>query len=158
MVCTLSIYVGPLAKPSRIPTPESSSRPLPPLGYVAESLSLHRSPRQRPPELEAPPTSHSPYGTRPTKTITVEIHGIASSNKPSKASRSERATHFVVGKRDRHSNSDNRKKAFTKVTIGKDRHGATAKQTKAHTTRKKCNSWGNGGRLNELRIRLDDIH
>ena len=98
------------AKPSRIPTPESTSRPLPPLGYVADDISLLHV--QCPPNGEAPiisassslyaqrpPNGETPLVTsmqhpriivppaKPPKTITVEFHAITMNEKqPSKAS------------------------------------------------------------------------
>ena len=98
------------AKPSRIPKPESTSRPLPPLGYVADGISLLHT--QHPPNRETPLVTslypqHPPNGetplitsaqhpctivppAKPPKTITVEFRAITTNEKqPSKASHEE---------------------------------------------------------------------
>lgn len=107
-------------KPSRIPTPESTSRPLPPLGYVADGISLLHT--QCPPSGEAPtvttpryaqhpPNEETPFITpvqypcnnivppaKPPKTITVEFRATTTTmneKQPSKASCEEHSNPSV---------------------------------------------------------------
>ena len=157
------------AKPSRIPMPKSTSRPLPPLGYVADGLSLLHT--QGPPSEEAPvvtsvqhPRTIAPPA-KPPKTITVELRAITTNKKrPSKASYEEHSspsTQSAAVLKPKHATNNNgrtetKKKQVTKpkATTG-DKHNKIVKKTRATVSHKAHCSWGGSGRLNELRIRLD---
>ncbi len=156
------------AKPSRIPTPESTSRPLPPLGYVADGISLLHT--QHPPSGETPivtsvqhPRIYAVPPAKPQKTITVEFHAIATNEKqPSKASHEEHSnpsTHSAAVKPKRsminNGRIETRKKQVTKpkATTG-DKHNRITKQMRASASDKTHSSWDGVGRLQQLRIRL----
>lgn len=168
----LLVYVWEIdlqAKPSRIPTPESPARPLPSIGYVAESISLHHTPRlQNPPSDENPPlfsaqapplSSVQPHHTAPhTKSITVKIKGLPGTSKPfSKASLGEYGSsltqdsvvvHSHLVKTGRGAESRKRELIRSKASTRKKY------QTKPNAACGRSTSWGTAGRLNELRIRL----
>lgn len=163
----IGVDTGPTAKPSRIPTPERTSRPLPSFGYVAESISLHHTPRQHPPPNEGITTFPRPAPkVRHTKTFTVEIVGVTTNKKQlSKASQKEEYEHSLSQRsttvKPNHSMRKNRgiesKKKETIKSNTTKKHGAVIKQTRMHALHKEINPWGSEGRLNELRIRLDHV-
>lgn len=131
-------------KPSRIPTPESTSRPLPSLGYVADDISLLRVQcppngegsvitslalhAQRPPNGETPLVNSMQHPritvppAKPPKTVTVEFRAITTNEQqPSKASCEERSNPSTqsAAVKPKHSMNDNgrtetRKKRVTK--------------------------------------------
>lgn len=145
------------AKPSRIPTPEAPARPLPSIGYVAESISLHHAPRlPRPSNDEAPPISsaQSPHTAPHTKSITIEIKGLPEYKEPlSKASVVEcggSSTQRTVAIHSRSMKSAESRKRELIASKGSTRKKY---QTKSDAAYRKSNSCGTAGRLNVLRIR-----
>ena len=147
--CLYVCEVDLQAKPSRIPTPESPARPLPSIGYVAESISLHHAPR-----LRRPPNDEAPHTVPHTKTITVEIKGLPENKKPlSKASMEECCGSSTQRTVVMHSHSmksaENRKRGLI-VSKGSIRKKC---QTKSDAAHRKSNSYGTAGRLNVLKIR-----
>ena len=154
------------AKPSRIPTPESTSRPLPPLGYVADGISL--LPTQHPPNGETPVITSVQHPSitmspaKPPKTITVEFRAITTNEKqPSKASCEEHSnlsahSAAVKPKHSGRTEASYRKKQVSKpkATTG-DKHIKITKQTRASGGHKTHSSRGGSGKLKELRIWLD---
>ena len=164
------------AKPSRIPIPESTSRPLPPLGYVADDISLLHVPSGEAPIITSPFAQHPPNGetplvqhphiivppVKPSKTITVEFRAITTNEKQSsKASCEEHSNPSTqsAAVKPKHSMNNNgrtetRKKQVTKPkATARDKHSRIIKQTRASASHKAHSSWGGLGRLNELRIR-----
>ena len=153
------------AKPSRIPTPESTSRPLPPLGYVADGISLLHT--QHPPNGETPLITSVQHPSitvspaRPPKTITVEFRAITTNEKqPSKASREEHsnpsAQPAVKPKHSGPTEASYRKKQVSKPkAITGDKHNRITNQTRASAGHKTHSSRGGPGKLKELRIWLD---
>ena len=153
--------MSPQAKPSRIPTPASTTRPLPSQGYVSDGVVL---PKPHPPSSELVQSQNKAPTTRPTKTITIELHGntegtfVPSRGKCSdSATRTHRAAENVKStpsKTVNHKGIETRKKHPTKTNTVTDKNHTTTKQTRGKTGRhKQSNSWANRGRMNELRIR-----
>ena len=154
------------AKPSRIPTPESTSRPLPPLGYVADGISLLHT--QHPPNGETPLITSVQHPSitmspaKPPKTITVEFRAIATNEKqPSKASREEHSNPSaqpaaVKPKHSGRTEASYRKKQISKPKAG-DKHNRITKQTRMSNGHKTHSSRGDSGKLKELRTRLDQF-
>ena len=159
----LGTGIGPQARPSRIPTPESPSRPLPSIGYVAESISLHppASLHPRPHSARTHPLSsvHSPppaSHTKPTKAITIEIKAITENRKPfgKEVSRVECGDSPAQVTAVTQEHSTKRNKGRKRVIVVRKATTGGKRQRGANVGHKKSNSWGNAGRLNELRIRL----
>ena len=153
--------MSPQAKPSRIPTPESTTRPLPSHGYVADSVVL---PKPRPLNEDTPPitlvhSQKSAPSARPTKTITVKLRGIPKHTKPTTGKYEHSNEQTAATKSDQSKRSNPRgiettKKPHTKTRTATDKSGTMAKLSRAKPAHhRRSNSWAKGGRLNELRIR-----
>lgn len=152
--------MSPQVKPSRIPTPESTTRPLPSHGYVADTVAL---PKPRPPNEDTPPITRlvhsqsSAPSARPTKTITVKLHGTTKHTKPGTgryehSNEQTAAAKSNPSKRSNPKGNEMMKKPRTKTAT--DKSGATTKLSRAKPAHhRRSNSWAKGGRLNELRIR-----
>ena len=100
---------------------------------------------------------------KPTKTITVELRAITTTNgeQLNKTSRGEYNNPTMAVKPNRPMKSrqiESRKKQMIKpkaaTTTTKDKHSSIAKQTRTSASQKTHNCWGNAGRQNELKIRL----
>ena len=150
--------MSPQAKPSRIPTPESTTRPLPSHGYVADSVVL---PKPRPFIEDTPPITlvHSAPSARPTKTITVKLHHITKHTKPAISKPEDSNKQSTTAKSEPSKTSNPRtivstKRRLTKTRTESDKNGATAKLSRTKPAHhRRSNSWAKEGRLNELRIR-----
>ena len=158
-----------VAKPSRIPTPEATSRPLPSLGYVADGISSPHACHPRSGKTPLITTSvQSPHVVpsdhKPMKTITVQFHAIPTNEKQLDKASFEKdnnihvTTQSAAVKPSRSSSSrltDTRKRKCAKPkAIASSKRSTLTKHTRTIAGHKLHNTWAGAGRLNELRIRL----
>lgn len=157
-------------RPSKIPRPESSPRPLPPPGYVSEDIAPlqqaeeHHNPWQGPLSSDMEKSKNTSNRTPPGKKLTIVIHATTDDK------HSRDLTHYNSKQYQQKSSRKTEEQSRTMSNNLKER--LRDKPTKpTHNEHKRTNvrysnkrgapqlttkpkyDWNKGGRLNELKVR-----
>lgn len=154
-------------KPSRIPRPESSPRPLPPPGYVSETTAPLQ-PKEDTPNPWQPGPSQLGEGlsnitsqrTPPGKKLTIVIHANTSNDNSKDSANNSNKQHprksSSEAKRTKstyvHSLQERTLKKPSKPSGGLKRVSTRQSGVSAPKAKRKYD-WNKGGRQNELKIR-----